>query len=769
LCRRLGSEESEGGATGSQGRQKVKPGERRRDAQAGSVAFAPLVSKLRPPRSHDALVERRHVVRQLLDSTAGVVLLSAPAGSGKTVALKQWAVAERRPVGWLQLDDADNDPRLFASYICAVLDRMVGLDAGVFAALERPKPRVRQEVLPAIGASVSGARPFALVLDDCHTVETPECWEFVEDLRRLLPDGATLALGSRVPPPLPLPRLRAEGELLELRLDELAFDADETAELVGLLGLDVDPETLAALLDVTEGWATGIYLAALVSGGRSVDEWLPNVSGDQRDIAAYLLDEVLGRQPPDLCAFLEQTSILEAVCGPLAVATTGRQDAGEVLVRLARENLFVSALDDREEWYRYHHLFAELLQSRLSRRDPARLAALHRAAAVWHEEHGDPERSVRHYLAAGDVAATVRLTARTVDRYLCTERPVSAYRLMKVFTEEQILAHEQLVICAGWMFVLAGGTAEEQRRWTELLRTYRFDDGPACDGFTTLRASYLTIMAELALDGVAQMRRDFEEVGRLEKDGRWDVRVGNWTGVALSHYLSGAPARARRQYLAVLKRVTDPETIAGSHKMLALIAADEGRWDEAEEHLAEAERLTPGLGLDVEPKLSMFLELLLVRLRVLSHRGDPQTLSFLDTVADFVAEMVHRAWWVLAQAYVTLGEVALEQGDLAATRRFLALAHREVDRVTDPGMLGPRVRRLSSALEERVLVDPVSPAERRVLELLPTHLTDRQIAEALFISHSTVKTHLRAIYRKLGVGTRAGAVTRARELGLLRR
>ena len=259
-----------------------------------------------------------------------------------------------------------------------------------------------------------------MVLDDAQLVQNEAAWAHVGLVLENLPEGAQLVVASRSDPPLPLGSLRARGELLELRFEELAFDRDEALALLRLHGVGDGGEvtesparkveardTVAALLEATEGWATGLYLASLTARGRSPDEWLPEVRGDQRAIADYLLGEVLERQPAELQRFLLDTSILDELTAPLCAAVTGRGDAGAVLAHLARENLFVSALDDHDERYRYHHLFADLLRSRLERLEPDRPPRLHRRAAVWLEAHEEAEPAIRHYLAAGDVAATV--------------------------------------------------------------------------------------------------------------------------------------------------------------------------------------------------------------------------------------------------------------------------------------------------------------------------------------------------------------------------
>ncbi len=236
-----------------------------------------------------------------------------------------------------------------------------------------------------------------LVLDDAQLVQNEEAWGHVALVLENLPEGAQIAVATRSEPPLALGRLRARGELLELRFAELAFDRDEASSLLRLHAAGeghaesaAGPDAVGALLEATEGWATGLYLASLTARGRSPEEWLAEVRGDQRAIADYLLGEVLERQPADLQRFLLETSILDELTAPVCAAVTGRADSGAVLARLARENLFVSAIDDHDERFRYHHLFADLLRSRLERDEPGVVAELHRRAAAWYEAHASP-------------------------------------------------------------------------------------------------------------------------------------------------------------------------------------------------------------------------------------------------------------------------------------------------------------------------------------------------------------------------------------------
>ena len=764
------------------------PGDRddRRAKRAGA-ALRCSPSKLRPPRPHVELVARASLVETLLRSGEPLVLLSAPAGSGKTVALTQWLHAETRPGVWLRLDGGDNDPLVLLRNLAVALDRTLGVDPDVLRSLQLRLPPLTDRVLPGLATAVAGAPPFVLVLDDAQLVRNERAWAPVALVLDNLPEDAQVAVASRCDPPLPLGRLRASGDLLELRFDALAFDTAEALALLRLHGVgDGDGgaedearqtherDTVAALLAATEGWATGLYLAALTLRGGSPDEWLPDVRGDQRAIAAYLLDEVLARQPADLQRFLLETSILDELTGPLCAAVTGRADAGAVLARLARENLFVSALDDREERYRYHHLFADLLRSRLERLEPDRPPQLHRLAAAWYEAHLDAEPAVRHYLAAGDVAATAGLAEGAVDALLNSNLSESARRLVRLYTEEQLLAYPALAIAAGWVYSSAPATREEERHWARLMEGLDFADGPSAAGAASLRSSWLVLTSDSYLHGVRQMRRRLEEALRLEK------KPGDWRDMALDglawcHYLSGRPEPAERLWRELSCRTTfeglpfAAEWTAANSASLALLAEDGGRWDEAAESVARAERIYPRMGLDESVHHAIFLVNLLSHLRLMSNRSDPETMAFAWVIDDFMQDMVRNRPSELLMSYVLLGEVALEQGDLAAARAWCERALEVVAEWPDAGAFRRRARQLKDALDRRVLAEPITPAEQRVLELLPLHLTVARLAEHLFLSPATVKAHLRSIYRKLEATNREEAVERARELGFLKR
>jgi LuxR family transcriptional regulator, maltose regulon positive regulatory protein len=353
-----------------------------------------------------------------------LTLVCAPAGFGKTALLADWARRGRRPVGWLSLDEADNDPARFWRHVVAALEGVrPGVAERVAPLLGPPAPSSFEGLVTALINELA-AQPdeVVVVLDDYHLVEAQPVHVSLGFLLEHLPPGLQLVVASRADPPLPLARLRAGGQLAELRAADLRFTPEEAAELLrGAVGTGVSlPDTaVAALAARTEGWAAGLQLAALSLRGRDdPDEFVAAFSGSHRYVLDYLTEEVLDRQPEQVRAFLLETSVLERLCGPLCQAVTGRADSQRLLERVERANLFMVPLDEVRGWWRYHQLFADLLRARLRQERPERVPQLHRVAAAWYEQHGLADDAVRHALAAGDAAWAARLVERHIDGLL---------------------------------------------------------------------------------------------------------------------------------------------------------------------------------------------------------------------------------------------------------------------------------------------------------------------------------------------------------------
>lgn len=742
--------------------------ERARTAGAGFVAppgFQPLPSTLHPPRTALELVVRHGLIATLSGSAAPLVLVSAPAGSGKTTVLLQWTDWEPRPHAWLQLEAAHNDPPVLLTSLAAALGRVAPVDTMVAQWTRLAAPPVRERILPSLEASLGQTPPFLFVLDDAQLLTNKAGWEIIEALLRAFPPGAQLALGTRTEPPMALGRLQADGRLLQISPAELALDVHETAELLGLRGLDVDEETAAALQAATEGWATGISLAALARDRPCTPEWLAGIRGNQRDIARYLTTEVLERQTRSVRSFLLQTSLLDCLSAGLCRAVTGRDDAGATLTRLARNNVFLASLDDGGEWYRYHHLFAELLRSELERRDGARLPELHGRAAAWCEDHGRLEEAVRHWLGAGEVDKAATIVCRAHTLYSGQGQIETIRRWLELFSDEQILSNVPLTLTAGWVASMTGDT-RTGRLWGSAALSEQVDDSLMPDGTATQRAWQATLRAGVGPDGVTRMRKDAELAATLLVGSHPTWRAGTNTILGIARWLSGDGLGAQTAFQRAIEEGSTFNVIAelGARGYLALLLADEGRWAEARAHVEQAgQRLAESeMGL-----IGPMLVVPVAEARMLAHRGAPAVEGQVEAVAAALAHVSTPNWLAVAMA-VALAETALDRGDLTAVERWIVSGMATLRTWPDAGILLTRLESLRQAVEERRLAGHLTPAERRVLELLATHLPETEIAQRLHVSQNTLKTEVRGLFRKLDVHSRSDAVERARQIGLLK-
>ncbi len=743
------------------------PAPRRRAATTSvwrEASASLLPSKLGPPKTHLGLVSRRVLVDALRRSAAPLVLLSAAAGSGKTTALLEWVAAERRPVAWLRLDAADNDPVLLLVALTTALQGVLPLDPQLGELLRVAVPPVWERIVPALGIAVAAAPPFLFVLDDAQHVTNPDCWRIVATLLECLPDGSQVAVATRVDPPLPLARLRAAGALASYGGTDLAFDRTEAGQLMELHAVSLAMDDLDALLRATEGWATGLSLAALAVRGRPAVDGPVAVSGDLREIDGYLLGEVFSGQDHETQEFLLRTSVLERLSAPLCHAVTGRHDTQAVLSRLADEHLFVTAEDDRDQWFRYHQLFGEFLRAELARREPGAVAGLCRKAGEWYLDKGDVARGIVHLLEAGDDERAAEEVAASWTRYWGSGQCETVRRMIGEFSREQILASVALTLTAGWVYS-AIGDRQAARSWMPAACRARVDDSPAPDGAASLRSSQALLRATLAPDGVARMRKDAELAAKLESrpGSSWYAEAQFHLGSAL--WLTGVETRAARHLQVAVREGAAANQIIeiAALGLLALMAAEQGRWEYAEEYTQRADERLAEVGFGSHRRT---LPLLLAQARLLARGGDPALTERAATIAAILDEMVPVPWMTVL-AGVVVGECFLEVGELEAADSWSKRALGALKTEADVGVLEGRAQRLRLGLKGRSQSEPVSPAELRVLELLPTHLSVGQMAERLCVSTNTVKSHSKALYRKLGVGSRAEAVDEARALGLL--
>jgi len=420
-----------------------------------------VATKFHIPRA--GFVPRPRLLARLGEGVGrGLTVVGTPAGFGKTTVLGDWARRSRRPAAWLSLDAGDNDPARFWRYVAAALGRArPGIDAPVVALLRGPQRPPLEAVATAVInelTTVPGKGEVVLVLDDYHLIEAPPVHESVAFLLDRLPPGLRVVLSSRADPPLPLARLRARGQLTELRAADLRFTLAETAAFLReATGLDLPPASVAVLQDRTEGWAAGVQLAALsLRGHADPAGFIAAFAGSNRYVLDYLTEEVLAGRPERVLRFLLETSVLDRLCGPLCDAVTGRTGSQEMLEELERANLFLVPLDEERRWWRYHHLFADLLRARLERERPAALPGLHHAAAAWHEEHGFADDAVRHAIAAGETGWAARLVERHVEALLRRSEGATLDRWLSALPVASIRARPRLCLAQAVAAIVGG-------------------------------------------------------------------------------------------------------------------------------------------------------------------------------------------------------------------------------------------------------------------------------------------------------------------------
>jgi LuxR family maltose regulon positive regulatory protein len=475
------------------------------------VGVALLESKYRVPSPRPNAVARPRLDERLNAALRSrLTVLSAPAGFGKTTLLTEW-LATLGPgapaVAWVSLDERDNDAALFWTYVVTAIGRAVEDAGGAALGLLESSPLATEAALAAMLNDLGGLeRDLLLVLDDYHLVEAAEVHEGMTFLLAHQPPQLHVVLATRTDPPLPLARMRARGQLSEVRAADLRFTVEESAAYLNdVMGFRLSEGDVTSLDGRTEGWIAALQLAALSMQGRSdVSAFIAGFAGDDRYVVDYLGEEVLARQPSDVRQFLLQTSILERLTGPLCDAVTGRRDSKATLVALERANMFVVPLDDKRQWYRYHHLFADVLRAHLHDEQPERTAELHARASAWFEADGDSSHAVSHALAGGDFDRAADLMELAVRTMLRDRRETELARWVHVLPDDVV--RKRPVLGIGFVAALAQVSNFDTvgQRLSDVERSVRVEDGswplqPPPDLIVVDRVAYRSLPAQIHL------------------------------------------------------------------------------------------------------------------------------------------------------------------------------------------------------------------------------------------------------------------------------
>jgi LuxR family maltose regulon positive regulatory protein len=511
-----------------------------------------LATKLYAPPPPSGFVPRPRLTRQLEDGLRGTLtLLCAPAGFGKTALLSDLCMRHPEFV-WLALDVGDNDPaRLWRHVVAALAGARAGIVERVGPLLGPPPPTTFEGLVTAVVNELS-AEPdgIVLILDDYHVIDTEQVHASIRFLLEHRPAGLHVVMASRTEPPLPLARLRVRDQLTELRGPELRFTVDETAALLrDALGLGVHDDAVATLASRTEGWAAGLQLAGLsLRHHPDAAGFVATFSGSHRYVLDYLTEEVLDRQSDAMRRFLLETSVLERLCAPLCDAVTGRDDSQRALEAIERANLFLVPLDETRGWWRYHHLFADLLRTKVGGLEPERARELHRRAAAWHEQQGLCDDAVRHAMSAGEYVVAARLIERHFDALYLSSEGATACRWIAALPSELVAARPRLNLVQaalnliGGRVDVVGGLLDAAERADDEAKHEPFEPsvGKGASRFANIPAGIAvgrSYIAHMSGDGESSMALAAQALVALD-DGDWML-----AGLARTSRATGAWVR----------------------------------------------------------------------------------------------------------------------------------------------------------------------------------------------------------------------------------
>jgi LuxR family transcriptional regulator, maltose regulon positive regulatory protein len=743
------------------------------DPLARGPAFELLESKLRPPQVRGATVTRETLISLVEERSHSmpIVFVSAGPGWGKTTLLAEWASRSRRPFAWVSVDDNDNDPIVLLTYVATALDRVSPLDPGVFDALASPGASVESKVVPRLGAALATIdEAVVLVLDDLHVLQDRQGLDALAALGRHVPAGSQLALSARGGPALPEAGLRARGLAFEVGPDDLRMDVEEAGMLLGGAGVDLPGIELAELTERAEGWPAGLYLAALSIRARGAGpEGAATFAGSDRLVADYLRSELLAHLSPDEVRFLSRTAVLEQMSGPLCDAVLESSGSEAILESLERSNLFLVPLDRDRRWYRYHHLFQELLRANLERTEPDLVPRLLGRAVEWCAANGQLEAAFGYAQQAGDVDRAAKLFEQCGPLVYQSGRIATTERWLAWLEAHGAMERNAAVAALGAAVASTWGRPAEAQRLADVFERASYE-GSLPDGSASVDSWRAIVRAQLCRRGLARMREDAELAVRTLAPGSFN-RPNAALQLAFAHWLAGEVDEADDVFAEVAEQGLAMGTLEAAALALAeraAIAIERGAWVQAEELLTRALQIVGRSRMEEYP-ISAFVYAVAGRdalRRGTAERAQEflargQRLRLLLTYATPYFSIQTRL--ELARAYLTLADAG---GAWTMLREIESLLRRQ----PDLGRLPALVEELRASLKTMRANAPgastLTTAELRLLPYLATHLSFPEMGDRLYLSRHTVKSHAMAIYRKLNVTSRNDAVERARELGL---
>jgi LuxR family maltose regulon positive regulatory protein len=739
----------------------------------GDLPVEILESKLYQPTIRPGVVPRPSLLARLRAArSVPTVAVVAPAGYGKTTLLGLWAQDDDRPFAWLSLDAHDNDPIVLLTHLAVALDRISPLPPEIFDALRSPGVSVPATLVPRLGAALAQLpKPVVLVLDDVHQLRDGASLDALVTLVGHVRGTTQIALAGRGMP-VPLARQRAQGRAVEIGVEGLAFTEDGARSLLRAAGADLPDSEVAQLARRTEGWAAGLYLAALSRTGLRLATGADG--GDDRLVADFLQAELLSRLSARDLSFVMRTSVLDRLSGPLCDAVLKESGSAAELEHLQRNNLFLVPLDAQGEWCRYHSLFRDLLRRRLDRAGPGHSRELLHRAADWCEGAGQLETALHYAQDAEDVDRVARIAIALAQPMYARGRSATLLDWFDwVDARGAAERHPATAPLAAYVSALMGRPAASDR-WADLAE--RWSERPSAGDRTGRFAMWLTTTrAVMCRNGVERMRSELADAARhipgagSAEDTEYPMRLF-LAGVA--SLLLGDPDTAETRFIDATELTDEARRSPFFSAILAYrahLALDRGDWSDAEKHVERAVSVTQSGHTESHITSALVLA---VAARVALHRGDvARARAHLRETQRLRPLLSHATPWYSVGALLQMVEVSIGLGDTSGARQFIRDADAVLRRRPDLGTLGKRTDELRGRLGAMEALGSegatLTSAELRILPLLLTHLTVAGIADRLFLSRHTVKAQVWSMYRKLEVHTRRDAVGRARELGLL--
>ena len=736
----------------------------------GALDRSLFEAKLSLPSRRQGTVSRGPLIRTGRASDRRVVAVTAPAGYGKSTFLAEWAHAEERPVAWVSLDSFDDDPAALLFTLASAYER-VDTDPRLIADMRGFGVSALGRAAPRLAAAFGAApEPFVLMLDDLHALRSPACHDVLSVVVASIPQGSQLVAASRVEQPH-VPRLRVSDEVLEFGVDDLALDDGGARQIFADAQVELTSEQRAEVLERTEGWPAGLYLAALIARENQAE--VATITGADRYVADYLYRESMANQPEDVQRFLRRTAVVDQLYGPLCDALL-ESTGGEAWLRsLEATSLFVIPMDRQRRWYRYHALYREFLLGELQRTEPEIVPKLHLRAADWYESSGSPQLAVDHLLHTDERDRCVQLVTTLVLPTYSVGQISTVQQWLTTLGDASIESYPPLAVLAGWVAVLTGHTMDAER-WAALAGASSWEQTPL-DGTASFASAQAMLRAVMCAEGPDAMKNDAElAVGEEPAWSLWrdsallllaeaDVLTGD---------LEGASALFAES-AALGTRLGNTDTVVAGGSELAMLLMDHSRWDEA------AGSLAPALAAIDEYRMDDYVVSALAfaaAARLALHRGDLH-----DTNRQLTRAMRTRPTctyvmpWLAVRLRLQLAKVYLALSDATTAHHLM----REIDDILHPqtgASVGSPRMPMSSAERSCPWNRPrPRPDHRSVRPSSGSFRISRRISRCRrspvvsFVSHNTVRSQVGSIYRKFGVSSRSEAVKHATEVGLLGR